>query len=134
MRQWVFAAPLNPGRQFDLRDFMFSPGMLAAEGKSCRPIAGKLMERERTYDDLTSRQRWALQALEVELNSYPIAEAMLESIRLRGIDASTDAGKAEYRRALGGARAAQLLFSHHQALHDASERRKAIGRAGSGSV
>ncbi|MCD6031964.1 MAG: hypothetical protein K0S78_4146 [Thermomicrobiales bacterium] len=87
------------------------------------------MERQRTYEDLTSKQRWALQALVTELTGHPIAETIVESIRLRGLDVSTDVGKATYRRALGGGRAAQLIFSHILALHDANEKRKAIGRA-----
>jgi hypothetical protein len=87
------------------------------------------MEPQRRYEDLTSKQRWALQALVLELNRHPIAETIVESIRLRGLDVSTDAGKAEYRRALGGGRAAQMIFSHLLALHDANEKRRAIGRA-----
>lgn len=87
------------------------------------------MEPQRTYEDLTSKQRWALQALVTELTGHPIAETIVESIRLRGLDVSTDAGKAEYRRALGGGRAAQLIFSHILALHDVNEQRKTIGRA-----
>jgi hypothetical protein len=88
-----------------------------------------MMVGERTYEDLKSKQRWALQALVTELNGHPIAETIVESIRLRGLDVSTDEGKAEYRRALGGGRAAQLIFSHILALHDVNEQRKAIGRA-----
>src|SRR5215204_5471485 len=87
------------------------------------------MGRQRTFEDLTSKQRWALQALVTELNGHPVAETIVESIRLRGLDESTDAGKAEYRRALGGGRAAQLIFSHILALYDTNEKRKAIGRA-----
>jgi hypothetical protein len=67
--------------------------------------------------------------LVTELTGHPIAETIVESIRLRGLDVSTDAGKAEYRRALGGGRAAQLIFSHILALHDVNEQRKTIGRA-----
>src|SRR5215217_5724298 len=87
------------------------------------------MGRQRTFDDLTSKQRWALQALVAELNGHPVAETIVESIRLRGVDISTDAGKAEYRRALGGGRAAQMIFSHLLALRDANEKRKSIGTA-----
>src|SRR3954451_1213426 len=87
------------------------------------------MDRQRTYEDLTSKQRWALQALVTELTGHPIAETIVESIRLRGPDVSTDAGKAEYRRALGGGRAAQLIFSHIFALHDTNEKRRSIGWA-----
>lgn len=87
------------------------------------------MDRQRTYDDLTSKQRWALQALVAELNGHPVAETIVESIRLRGLDVSTDTGKAEFRRALGGSRAAQMIFSHIFALHDVNEKRKSIGMA-----
>jgi hypothetical protein len=87
------------------------------------------MERQRTYDDLTSKQRWALQALVTQLTRHPVAETIVEAIRLQGIDESTDAGKAEYRRALGGGRAAQMIFSHLLAFYDANEKRVAIARA-----
>src|SRR3954451_7870307 len=87
------------------------------------------MDRQRTYEDLTSKQRWALQALVTELTRHPVAETIVESVRLRGLDISTDAGKAEYRRALGGGRAAQMIFSHLLALYDANEKRMAIAGA-----
>jgi hypothetical protein len=87
------------------------------------------MDGPKTYHDLTSKQRWALQALTAELNSLPIAETIFECVRLRGIDISTTAGKTEVRRALGGARATGLIFSHVFALRDVNEQRRAINRA-----
>lgn len=87
------------------------------------------MTRERTYDDLTSQQRWALQALIAEVSGHAIAETIVECIRLRGIDPTKEEDREEYLRALGGGRAAQLIMSHLRALYEVEERRKSLGRS-----
>jgi hypothetical protein len=69
------------------------------------------MERERTYDDLTQRQKWKLQGLHAALARHPIAETIAECIRLRWIGRDTPEARTEYRRALASGRAAQLVMS-----------------------
>lgn len=86
------------------------------------------MDRKRTYDDLTSQQRWALQALKVALARTPITETITECIRLRWWGRTlSDEAKADFRRAYSAGRAAQLLLSYLKYLDDVNDRRLGMG-------
>jgi hypothetical protein len=87
----------------------------------------KQVERQRTYDDLTQRQKWALQALMAEIARLAIAETIVECIRLRWLGRGGDEAKAEYRRALAGGRAAHLVMSYLRSLEDINRRRHELG-------
>jgi hypothetical protein len=88
------------------------------------------MDRQRTYEDLTSKQRWALQALKVALDRTPIAETISACIVLRwwGKE-NTDEAKTDFRRAYAAARASQLIISYLKYLEDINDRRRQLGIA-----
>ena len=88
------------------------------------------MDRQRTFDDLTSQQRWKLQALKAELSTQPIAETISECIRLQWLGREdTEEARENFRRAYSAGRAAQLVLSYLKYLEDVNSRRKQLGVA-----
>jgi len=79
-------------------------------------------------DSLTHEQQAKLDALVAKLETLPTPELIIESVRIRNIDWTTEEGKALYLTAMAGAIAAQKTMSYLVSLRDIEERRDTLGR------
>lgn len=79
--------------------------------------------------NLTDEQQSRLDALLAELETLPIPELIVEAMRIRYLDWSTDEGKSRYRTAMAGGIAAQKMMAYLLALRDFEQFRDVLGRA-----
>ncbi|HSH58677.1 MAG TPA: hypothetical protein VK988_03350, partial [Acidimicrobiales bacterium] len=59
----------------------------------------------------------------------PTPDLIAESVRIQGVDWTTDEGKARYRTAMAGGIAAEKIMSYLLALRDFEQFRNTLGRA-----
>lgn len=79
-------------------------------------------------ENLTPEQQARLTALMAELGTLPTPETIVEAVRIRGIDWTTEEGKSEYRRAMAGGIAAEKVLPYLSALRDFDLFRDTLGR------
>ena len=77
---------------------------------------------------LTDEQQGKLDALLAELATLPTPELIVEAVRIRGIDVSTEEGQHLFRTAMAGGIAAEKMFSYLLALRDFEQFRNSLGR------
>lgn len=78
---------------------------------------------------MTDKAKSQLDALLFELETLPVPELIVEAVRIRQLDWSTEEGKALYRTAMAGGIAAEKIMAYLLALRDFEQFRVELGRA-----
>jgi hypothetical protein len=87
----------------------------------------KMMEKERTYDDLTDEQKARFNGVMEKLEKLEVPELLAETARLRLPKPMTEELKPRYRSNFAGAIAAQKVLAYIQELDAANDRRIELG-------
>jgi hypothetical protein len=86
------------------------------------------MAKNSRYGDLTKEQRTKLKSLLAAVRQLPTENLLRESLRLRGVDASTEEGRAEIDKVMASCWAYERLLNYLSALRFFDGERDAIGR------